>query len=831
MSKEKKKTENTQTYKIKKKKIKKTRKFPRLRKAIKIIIITLLLLLIIGSGILIGWGYQVLKNAKLGTADMSIKYQNSIVKDKNGTTVATLSGDENREIISLNDMSKYIPTAFVSIEDERFYEHNGVDFKRTAGATLQYFLHGGTSSYGGSTITQQLVKNLTNDKDDTLQRKVTEMARAYYMEKQMSKDQILELYLNLIFLGGQNVCGVQTASKLYFDKDAKDLDLAECAYLAGINHSPNSYYPFSEDGSVADKIKSRTIIVLDKMKQLGKISDDEYNAAAAEVEAGLAFKQGTISQTLYSYGTDAAIKQIISELMKENNWTEDYARLYLYSGGFTIYTTQDPDIQSALEAEMVKPAYQVASLKKSGTTSEAGMCVIDQKTGYVIAVYGKLGAKTGADALGYDRATEALKQTGSSIKPLAVVSPGIDMGVLTAANVFYDTPTTFPGNYKVKDEGAYRGLITLRQALSTSQNVPFVKAMQIVTPTKSIEYLQNFGLKSIDPVQDNNLSLALGGLTHGASPLEMAGAYNAIANGGVYIQPTFYTKILDSDGNVVREAKQETRRVISAAAAFVVTQMLTQPTIDGTATYAAIPGMGVAAKTGTTDSNYDRWFCEFTPYYTASCWFGYDNNEEVRWYSSPNPAGTICSNVMKTINANLEKVKFEANMPEGVVTAKICRDTGLQATSACYNDQRGSRVITEYFVQGTVPSKGCEVHVQVNICSESGGLATEYCPNPVSKVYLKSGMKDKAGYAVPDTEYTMPANLASCPVHTKTSSSSPETPPPSSAPGYPTITLKGNTSMTIQVDDIWNDPRSNCNRYKRWRYNKQNDYIRESGCD
>ena len=483
----------TKVYKVKKKP--NTKK----RKVIKIVLIVLLLTILIGAGIAFGILWGIIKDAKLDVADLALEYENSVVKDRNGETIAVLSGEENREFISISEMSEYLPVAFVSIEDERFYEHMGVDIKRTAAATVTYVLHGGKSSFGGSTITQQVVKNSTKEDERTWKRKVKEMARAYYLEKELSKDQILELYLNLIFMGGTSY-GVEVASNYYFSKSASQLDLAECAFLAGINNTPNSYNPFVEDNTEnLQRIKTRTKTVLDKMNELGKIkSKDEYDAAIAEVEAGLEFNKGTIVETVYSYHTDAAIMQIINQLMDEKELNYEAAKLYLYGGGFTIYTTQDTAIQNAMNEEAAKEKYINTS---NGEQSQASMALIDHQKGQVVGIIGGLGEKT--TSLGLNRATQATKQTGSSMKPLAVVAPGIDKGIITAASVFDDVPFSIYKNYN-----NYRGLITVRYAIESSQNIPMVKAMQQLGTEKSIEFLKSVGIDNLVD-EDNNLGLAL----------------------------------------------------------------------------------------------------------------------------------------------------------------------------------------------------------------------------------------------------------------------------------------------------------------------------------
>ena len=423
--------DKTKKYKIK------TKKHSKAKKIIGITLLLILLVIIVVAGIFIGKIYGIFKEAKLNISDVIIKYENSVVKDINGNTVAVLSGDENRENVSLSDMSEYLPKAFVAIEDERFYDHKGVDIKRTGAATIKYALSKigiGSASYGGSTITQQFLKVLTEEDERTWQRKVKEMARAYYLEQELSKSQILELYLNLIFLGDR-AYGVEVASNYYFNKSASDLDLAESAFLAGINNTPNSYNPFNNDTEEAqtkkmDLIKRRTKTVLAKMLELNKINQEEYDAAVAEVEEGLKFEKGKIIENVYSYHTDAAVNDVIKELADKNNWTYEYAKLYVTNGGVTIYSTQNTKIQDIMEDEFKQDKYKKTATVKGVTyESQAAMTMIDHKTGYVVATVGGLGEKT--TSFGLNRATQSPRQTGSSMKPLAVVAPGIEKGIIT----------------------------------------------------------------------------------------------------------------------------------------------------------------------------------------------------------------------------------------------------------------------------------------------------------------------------------------------------------------------------------------------------------------
>ena len=661
---------------------------------IKRVIISIIAIIILGFGIWFGVSSYKWKNL---VTDMFVN-ENSVVKDTDGNIIATLGSERKKEKISFSEMPDNLKNAYVAIEDERFYSHHGVDIKRTGSAILSYIFNFGSSSFGGSTITQQLVKNLTGDNTDSVIRKVKEWGKAYELEWYFSKDEILELYLNVIYVG-PNIYGVQTGAKYYFSKDATDLSLAECVFLAGINNAPNSYNPFG-DADNSEKIENRTKTVLSKMLELEYINQEEYSSAVEEVENGLNFKEGSIESEdgIYSYHTDALINEIISDISEEKNITTDFATNYIYLSGLTINSTQNGNIQNVTEKEFQKKTYQVMS--ENGTdTSQSAMVIIDQSNGQVISCVGGLGEKD--TARGLNRATQSVRQTGSAIKPLAVLAPALDKKIITPASIYDDTQKVFEDNYSPENYDGYLGEVTVRRALESSQNIPFVEIMEELKPKNSIKYLEKMGISTLTD-KDNNLSLALGGLEKGISPLEMASAYATIANGGTYIEPTFYTTIVNRLGKTVLESNPKEKRVISQNVAYVLSELLTQPVqgANGTATYCSISGMDVAAKTGTTDENYDRWLCGFTPYYTAVTWFGYDQNETV-YYNNQNPAGLIWANVMKSIHSNLEGKRFEK--PSGVIEATICAKTGKLANTGCPN------TYTEYFVWGTVPGT-CDIH-------------------------------------------------------------------------------------------------------------------------
>ena len=606
--------------------------------------------------------------------------------------------EQNKMTIEFEKIPENLIDAYVSIEDERFYSHHGIDIKRTGGAILNYITSLGHSSYGGSTITQQLVKNLTGDTTDSVLRKIKEWWKAFLLETYYSKEEILEMYLNVIYVG-PNIYGVQTGSKYYFNKDVQDLSLAECAYLAGINNSPNYYNPFEDYDNKKD-IRDRTITVLQKMLELGKINNEEFEKATKEVESGLKFKEGKIESKdcIYSYHTDALINEVIEDLAKEKNISEEFAKNYLYLSGSTIYSTQNSKIQDTVEEEFNKKQYILKS-KDGESTSQSAMVVIDHKTGKVLACTGGLGKKE--TFRGLNRAVQSQRQTGSAIKPIAVLVPGIDQKKFTASTIYDDEKKTFKGEYIPGNNAGYLGKITVRRALESSQNIPFVEMMEEITPSKSISYLKKMGITSLTS-EDENLALALGGLQNGITPLEMAGAYATIANDGQYVEPIFYSSIISKSGNTILKANQETKNVFSEDVAYIIKELLKQPVEGkyGTATYCIISGIDVSAKTGTTDENYDKWLCGFTPYYTAVTWYGFDQNETIK-FNNQNPAGIIWANVMRNIHNGLKDMKYEK--PDEIVTEIVCKETGMLAKTGCPNTYE------EYFLYGTKPNE-CKTH-------------------------------------------------------------------------------------------------------------------------
>ena len=455
-----------------------------------------------------------------------------------------------------------------------------------------------------------------------------------------------------------------------------------------------------------------------------------------------------------------------------------------------------------MEAEAKKSKYNLKAKNEDGTVkknadgsdilAQGAAVVIEPSTGKVVGAVGQLGEKTTSRGL---NRVNSLRQTGSSIKPLADVLPGIEEGIVTPATIYADLKTTFGKDYEPQNYNSFTGLRTVRTAITTSQNIPFVKIMAELTPQKSIEYMEKMGISSLDEKRDNNLSLAIGGMTYGVSPLEMAGAYASVANDGNYIQPTFYTKVEDSDGKVVLEPKQKTEKVCSVETAYIIKSLM-QSVVNGadgyagTAKYCAINGIDVAAKTGTTNSSKDRWLCGFTNYYACAAWYGFDDPIRIN-YSGTNPAGLLFSGIMSEIHKGLENSTFEE--PKGIVHEKVCRTSGMLATSKCSN------TYDEIFIEGHLPEE-CDAHKsQYTICTESGKLATKYCPSQDRRSSNYVVPKERLGlWTTPGISTTMGSSPTEyCTIHTKATETKPtET----------TVTTDSNNTSTTKPDTSGGDP-------------------------
>lgn len=655
----------------------------------------------------------------------------------------TLHGVEDRVWVDLADIPKQLQLAFISVEDDTFYTHHGVNWRRTIGAGLNYLLHFRDNFGGGSTITQQLIKNLTGDNDTSVKRKLREAMRALELEKNYEKDDILEMYLNTIYFG-QNAYGVKQAAKTYFNKELSELTLAECAALAGTVKNPFGYdlKRFPEANA------QRREVVLKRMVDCGNLSEEARQAALKEdVHAwrDTGEDTGDSSDDQYqSYFTDAVIRQVLADLQSELGYSKNMALQLLYSGGLKIVTTVDPDIQAKMDAVFQDEENFPGGLGSDGTYPQASMVLMDPYTGHVKALYGGRGEKEGDLVL--NRATQTYRSPGSAIKPITVYSPGLEYGVITPISVVDDAPKDFTvrGNgegWPYNENRKYSGQTTILTGIAKSLNTVAVDVLTRVGTQRSYDWAtKNLGLttlvESLDKTQkdgtvrtysDIDISpLSMGSLTRGVSVLEMTAAYSAFVNDGQYTTPVLYTKVYDSDGNVLIDNQPVTTVAMSTKTRDYMIQLLTNVVKNGTGRKAAISGIETGGKTGTTSADCDRWFAGITPYYTGVVWFGYDAQQSLQKFST-NPALELWHRVMSSVLEGKDAASFELSTP--MTKVSYCLDCGLLSTDLCSIDVRGSRVATAYLAKEDIPKRSCTCHVEVELDSVTGGIATEYCPS------------------------------------------------------------------------------------------------------
>ena len=706
--------------------------------------------------------------------------------DGDGNQLRKLTApSSNRLPVSIDQIPVDLQHAVVAIEDERFYEHNGIDVRGILRAFVKN-LSSGDLSEGASTITQQLLKNnvFTNWTQEStwlerFTRKIQEQYLAVEIEKKINnKNVILENYLNTINLGA-GTYGVQAAARKYFNKDVWDLNLSECTTLAGITQNPTQYNPIEHPEANAKRRKE----VLDHMIDQGYITQEQYDQVInddiySEIQAAQVLNEET-DNTVYSYFEDELIDQVINDLMNIKGYTRTQAQNLVYSGGLSIYTTQDASIQKILDEEYADPSnypdyvqyaldyaltvqnpdgeevnyskemlrlyfqnedpefdllfdsqeegqsyvdrYKEHVLADGSTVvservsfapqPQSSMSIIDQHTGYVKAIIGGRGEKTASLTL--NRATDTTRQPGSTFKILSTYAPALNEKGMTLATTFEDEPYNYPDGSPVNNASkSYGGTTTIRRAIQNSINVVAVKCLEEVTPELGLQYLDNFGFttlahgteadKDADGTiwTDANLPMALGGLTHGVTNVELCAAYAAIANNGNYIEPIYYTKILDHNGNVLIEKNSAGRSVIKESTAWLLTSAMEDVVNQGTGTACQLDDMTVAGKTGTTDAYNDLWFVGYTPYYTCAVWSGFDNNEKL-----PEDARDFHKNLWKKVMTRIHEglPDKEFDMPASVEKISICEETGLLPRAGC-------PVITEYFDIGDVPTDYCDQH-------------------------------------------------------------------------------------------------------------------------
>ena len=715
---------------------------------------------------------------------MPLGYATFLYDDAGNQIRKLAAPDSNRLPVTLDQIPVDLQHAVVAIEDERFYEHNGIDVKGILRAGMKAITTGDFSE-GASTITQQLLKNnvFTNWTSESTQlerftRKFQEQYLAIQVEQKTDKDTILENYLNTINLGAGSY-GVQAAARQYFNKDVWDLNLSECATLAGITQNPTKFNPIINP----DSNKKRRKEVLQHMLDQNYITQEQFDETLADdvysrIQAAQEMNSST-ENTVYTYFEDELTDQIINDLMNIKGYTKKQATNLLYSGGLKVYTTQDSKIQNILDEEYADPSnypdtvqYEldyaltvtdpngnqvnyskemlqlyfqnedpgfdllfdspeegqtyvdrykesiladgskvVAERVNFAPQPQSSMSVIDQHTGYVKALIGGRGEKTASLTL--NRATDTTRQPGSTFKIVSTYAPALNEKGMTLATTFEDEPYEYPDGSPVNNATrSYNGTTTIRTAIQNSINVVAVKCFEEVTPDLGLKYLDNFGFTTLahgteadtdtngNVWSDANLATALGGITNGVTNVELCASYAAIANGGNYIKPIYYTKILDHNGNVLIENTSAERSVIKESTAYLLTSAMEDVVKKGTGTACQLDNMAVAGKTGTTEAYNDLWFVGYTPYYTCAVWSGYDNNEKLPDYAR-NFHKNLWKKVMTRIHEGLPSKEFEK--PASVEKLSVCEETGLLPRAGC-------PVITEYFDVGTMPTEYCDQH-------------------------------------------------------------------------------------------------------------------------
>ena len=769
------------------------------------------------------------------------------VYDCDGNEIEKLvASGSNRIPVSIDQVPDCLQKAFVSIEDERFYKHNGIDAKGILRAGVQFLLYG--DMQGASTITQQLLKNnaFTNGGNESsmgelIKRKIQEQYLAVELEKVQSKTVILENYLNTINLGS-GCYGVQAAALRYFNKDVSELNISESAVIAAITQNPTKYNPINHP----EYNVQRRGEVLKKMKENGYITEEEYQEALNDNvydRIQIISVETEQDNTPYSYFVDELISQILSELQEQKGYTYEQASNLLYSGGLNIYSTQDMQIQEICDRETSDPenypgnvyysfdwrwsvqradgtvenysnvdlTYYYKNLlgqsdfklifgekediqscidgfkaeyTREGDTSLGESClyslqpqvsftVMDQKTGYIKAVVGGRGEKE--TSLSLNRATHSPRQPGSCFKVLAAFAPAIDACDMTLATVYNDEPYNYANGRAVKNwYSGYRGLNSIRNAVRDSMNIVAVRCITDVTPELAYEYLTDFGFTTIveeqelsdgSVVSDINQATALGGLTKGVYNEELTAAYAAIANGGVYTEPVYYTKVTDSNGRIILESNPETRQVIEADTAYQLTNAMHDVVTDGTGTLANIDNQYVAGKTGTSSDNYDIWFAGYTNYLTASIWSGFDENMDLEKYcGSTSYHNRLWSKIMKEIHDAKGYTYEEPERPDSIVEATVCSQCGYLAVDGVCDSVR-----TEVFSDKNVPTESCKCHIKYTICTVSGKLAGEHCPEDVIETRIYGTTFEGKNSYDADAVYALPSEIQNgvCIIHTE----------------------------------------------------------------
>lgn len=715
------------------------------------------------------------------------------------------TGGGNRELIEYDDVPDHLIKALVAIEDHRFWDHHGVDWYGTLGA-IKSTLTGGATR-GGSTITQQVLRNMTNDDEVTVKRKFREIFRALEFEKTTNKEDILTEYLNRVYFGA-GCYGIQTAAKTYFGKDVSELDLAESAAIVGITNNPSLYDPFRDvtfdsGKTPRDFNKQRQEVILDRMLELEIIDEatceaakaekllftdtPEYKAlygepapepAEGEAESGEA-EEAVDTSKIYTWFVDAVIDDA-AELVAEARGVsrEDAIRL-IYRAGYHIYTTVDLDLQAIVD-EVYQDPSNFDHPSKTGAPMDSAMTIVDPYTGDVKAMAGGVGVKT--VNRGLNLAT-VRRQPGSAIKPVAVYAPAIDKNIITPITVFDDYPIRLndsgTGGFPKNSPMRYRGPVTVTTGLQYSINTVAVRIMEKMGYSTSFEFMENNLGFDLDPNDIALSPLSMGGLTQGVTTEEMAAAYGSFVNQGVYNKPRTITRIESNDHTeVIVDNSVQSTVAMKESTAYLMNKLLRNVLINGNGSEGSFSGMTLAGKTGTTNDNKDRYFAGYSGYYSAAVWVGYAEKPE-QITARGNPAAVIWKKVMERIHEGLEDKPFPER-PEGITSYTVCADCGLRPCELC-----GSRLVSAEIQAGTAPTEICTCHVEARICTdpETGEryIAGEYCPEDTvtTEVMLKGrtylGIPDGSGvegafssiiHAEDDERHlTYLATKGPCPLH------------------------------------------------------------------
>lgn len=672
----------------------------------------------------------------------------TFIYDDSGVLVSNLHGAENRTEITLDQVPDDLINAVISTEDQDFQKHHGINFKGIIRAVISNLTSGDLKGQGASTITQQLARNAFLSFDKKWERKIKEMLLAFKLESNFSKDEILTMYLNKINFGA-GAYGVQAAANTYFGKDIEELTLPEAALIAGLPQSPSGYNPFQH----YERAKNRQKIVLNNMVNCGYI-----NSQTAEEAYGteLVFYSSATSSQQYGYFIDAVIEEAIDIILANKIYDNPNDAVYRY--GLRIYTTMDQKLQNYAELLYTNPE-NFPNQSANGEIIQSALVVLNHANGDVKAI---MGGRKYEQKRGFNRATSAYRQPGSVIKPIAVYAPALEKGFMPYY-VLDDSPISYkisgtvwsPRNY----DGTHRGLVTMRTGVEWSINTYAVQMLDLIGVRTGFDYAKAMGLELIDTPGTNDLALAplsLGGLTKGATPLQMAGAYATIANSGVYTTPHFISRIEDANGVELYSFEPNYTRVLTDQTAWLMTNLLQSVVNSGTGTTARVPGVVTAGKTGTSEQYKDSWFCGFTPAYAVAVWMGYDKDYTMnKVYGSSYPA--------KIFRLILQKGHEYTNpapkkMPSGITQVSVCSKSGKMPTAKCPENQ----IITEFTLSNNLPTEECDKHQEILICPESNKLANEYCPNPVLLSLISadedSSTDDKIPTEVCDihTEFTVP---------------------------------------------------------------------------